>query len=238
MSCTFGKSRKVQRLFIFYAVRSKQHPALIGSDTPGGHTLCSLVPYIPPQKHIAGHPQPALLLLTGSTVRIWRLVHEPIAFSNMILIASASRIVHCALLALLLLGDSEYSAACSDVECYGVDVCSSEGECAAPADCTASNIQDKVDHIEIRGNGCRVTMEAIRMALPDAVTKEGEEYVLQKKVWVRDGCVLEIHGSSSASSSDAAVSLLKLKVRFSVWWFLKYFSTKNTVAPAVYIEHV
>ncbi|CAM9430926.1 unnamed protein product [Ascophyllum nodosum] len=54
-------------------------------------------------------------------------------------------------------------------------------------------------------------MEAIRMALPDAVTKEGEEYVLQKKVWVRDGCVLEIHGSSSASSSDAAVSLLKLK---------------------------
>lgn len=116
-------------------------------------------------------------------------------------------------LALFFLGTSQLATACDDRDCYGVTVCSSEGECVAPTDCTSSNIQDNGEDIEISGPVCRVTIEAIHQALPNAVTKDGDEYILNKRLIIRDGCVLEIHGGSAASSSDAAVSVLKLKVR-------------------------
>lgn len=128
---------------------------------------------------------------------------------------ASARVARCALVAtLLLLDTSQFVAACDDHhDCYGVDVCGSDGECVAPTDCTSSNIEDNGDYIQIRGPVCRVTIEAIRQALPDYVTQDGEEYILNKQLILRDGCVFEIHGGSAASSSDAAVSVLKLKVR-------------------------
>lgn len=116
--------------------------------------------------------------------------------------------------ALAFLGTSRLTAACNDHDCYGVNVCSTGGECVAPTDCTSSNIKDKDDKIEIRGQRCRVTLEALHQALPEYVTTDGQgEYTLHKKLFLRDGCVLEIHGGDAASSPEAAVSTLRLKVR-------------------------
>lgn len=102
-------------------------------------------------------------------------------------------------------------SACMDYQCWGVNMCNS-GVCAAPNDCSASAIKFINNVIQIRGWRCRVTMEDIRQALPDSVTKEGTEYTLHNRIVVRDGSVLEIHGASRASSPAAVVSLLKLKV--------------------------
>lgn len=104
-------------------------------------------------------------------------------------------------------------AGCTDYSCWGVNVCS-EGRCAPPRDCTERSIQFVHDVIKIRAR-CRVTMETIRLAFPEAVTKEGTEYTLHNQIVVTNGGILEIHGTSRASSPDAAVSLLKLKVRVS-----------------------
>lgn len=130
------------------------------------------------------------------------------------LTTSSARTARIALTAALIFpAVFQLSAACNDYDCYGVNVCSSEGHCVAPTDCSySSNIQNKELNIQIRGPKCRVTFEAIHQAFPEYVTKDGEEYTLKKKLLVRDGCVLEIHGASAASSSDAAVSVLKLKV--------------------------
>lgn len=109
-----------------------------------------------------------------------------------------------------------FASACRDFLCPGVTMCSEgefAGECAAPSDCASTAIQFNNNVIQIRGWRCRVTLEQIRTALPDAVSKVGTEYTLNNKIWVRDGAVLEIHGESEASSPDTAVSLLKLKVR-------------------------
>lgn len=103
--------------------------------------------------------------------------------------------------------------ACSDFHCWGVNICSEDGMCTAPTDCDASSITLEDDVIQIRGSRCRVTMEAIHQALPEDVTKDGTEYTLNKKLVVRDDCILEIHGAARASSTDAIVTLLKLKVR-------------------------
>lgn len=107
---------------------------------------------------------------------------------------------------------------CRDYLCSGVDTCSigpSEEECRAPVDCdssTAFEISD--DLVQIRGGRCRATLEQIRTVDPDAVSKDDAtaEYTLNKDIWVRQGGILEIHGESEASSPDAAVSLLKMKV--------------------------
>lgn len=116
-----------------------------------------------------------------------------------------------ALVAALSLG---YAAAraCSDFHCWGVNICSEDGTCTAPTDCDASSIAVEDDVIQIKGSRCRVTMEAIHKALPDDVTKDGTEYTLNRKLVVRDDCILEIHGAARASSTDAIVTLLKLKV--------------------------
>lgn len=103
--------------------------------------------------------------------------------------------------------------ACGDHHCWGVNICTGDDVCGPPSDCDASSITVEDDVIQIRGSRCRVTMEAIHLALPDAVTKDGTEYTLNNKLVVRDGCILEIHGASKASSPDAVVTLLKLKVR-------------------------
>ena len=117
-------------------------------------------------------------------------------------------------LALALLQGINLSHGCFDYTCAGVTVCNDEGGCGAPADCTADDIRLlSTGVIKIVGKGCRVTLEQIRLALPEAVTKEGTEYTLNNKLTLRKGSILEIHGRSSASSPDAAVSLLKLKVR-------------------------
>lgn len=103
--------------------------------------------------------------------------------------------------------------ACGDHYCWGVNICNAEDVCGPPTDCEASSIALDDDVIQIRGSRCRVTMEAIHLALPDAVTKtDDNEYTLNNKLVVRDGCILEIHGASKASSPDAAVTLLRLKV--------------------------
>lgn len=110
-------------------------------------------------------------------------------------------------------------AACRDYACWGVDVCSqgkTAGECAAPRECPSTVIKMINDVVQIRGWRCRVTLEQIRLAFPSALTKSGTEYMLNNKIWLRDGAVLEIHGPSQASSADTAVSLLKLKVCFGV----------------------
>lgn len=114
----------------------------------------------------------------------------------------------------LWLGSPDTAAAACSVsyECSGTDVCKG-GECVATHDCRTSGIKAVGDEIQIRGWQCRVTLEAIYQAMPDAVSKEGTEYTLNKQIVIRDGCVLEIHGPARASSPDAAVSLLKLKVR-------------------------
>nr|QGV16393.1 Mannuronate C5-epimerase [Saccharina japonica] len=101
--------------------------------------------------------------------------------------------------------------ACGDHHCWGVNICTGDDVCGPPSDCDASSITVEDDVIQIRGSRCRVTMEAIHLALPDAVTKDGTEYTLNNKLVVRDGCILEIHGASKASSPDAVVTLLKLK---------------------------
>lgn len=103
--------------------------------------------------------------------------------------------------------------ACGDHHCWGVNICTGDGVCGPPSDCDASSITVVDDVIQIRGSRCRVTMEAIHLALPDDVLKDGTEYTLNKKLVVRDGCILEIHGASKASSPDAVVTLLRLKVR-------------------------
>ena len=120
-------------------------------------------------------------------------------------------------LALALLQAINLARGCRDFTCSGVNVCSDgafDGDCAAPADCPSTAIQmmDN-DVIQITRWRCKVTLEQIRLALPEAVTKEGTEYTLNNKIWLRHGSILEIHGESSASSPDTAVSLLKLKVR-------------------------
>lgn len=104
--------------------------------------------------------------------------------------------------------------ACQDFRCEGTTVCVDE-TCGEPSSCPATGIQLNTETgiIQIRGWRCLVTMEDIRLAHPTAVTKEGTEYTLNNKIVVRDGCILEIHGGSQASSTDATVSLLKLKVR-------------------------
>lgn len=104
--------------------------------------------------------------------------------------------------------------ACEDFTCSGTTICD-DGTCVAPSSCPATGIELDTDTgiIQIRGWRCLVTMEDIRVAHPTAVTKEGTEYTLNNKIVVRDGCILEIHGASQASSPDAAVSLLNLKVR-------------------------
>lgn len=103
--------------------------------------------------------------------------------------------------------------ACGDFHCWGVNICDADGACSPPTDCDASAITEEDDVIQIRGSRCRVTMEAIHQALPDSVTKDETEYTLNKKLVIRDDCILEIHGASKASSPDAVVTLLKLKVR-------------------------
>lgn len=132
-----------------------------------------------------------------------------------------------ALAAVLCSGILGGAQSCQDFLCPGVSACSSDGVCEAPTDCPASSIEFYNNVIQIRGSGCRVTMEAIHQTLPDNVTKEGTEYTVNNKILVRDGCILEIHGAETASSPDAAVSLLKLKVREDVigmsgsrenWW--------------------
>ncbi|CAM9349963.1 unnamed protein product [Ectocarpus sp. 6 AP-2014] len=106
------------------------------------------------------------------------------------------------------------TAACRDFNCWGSTMCN-EGEysgvCDTPNDCADTAIQFINDVIQIRGWRCRVTLEQIRLVLPDTVSKDGTEYTLNNEIWVRDGSILEIHGASKASSPDAAVSLLKLK---------------------------
>lgn len=106
--------------------------------------------------------------------------------------------------------------ACRDFECWGVTMCSEGefgGQCAAPRECPSTAIQ-MTDNgvVQIRGWRCRVTLEQIRLALPDVLSKEGATYTLNNQIWIRDGAILEIHGASRASSPDTAVSLLRLKV--------------------------
>lgn len=120
-----------------------------------------------------------------------------------------------ALAFLLGLGPWAVSQACRDFTCWGVTMCSEgefAGECAAPLECPSTAIQMTNGVVQIRGWRCRVTLEQIRLALPDVVSKEGTEYTLNNEIWIRDGAILEIHGASKASSADTAVSLLKLKV--------------------------
>lgn len=108
------------------------------------------------------------------------------------------------------------TAACRDYLCFGTTMCSDGefgGDCAEPRDCPSTAIQFADDVIQIRGWRCRVTLEQIRLVLPESITKVGTEFTLFHKIWVRDGAILEIHGASEASDPDAAVSLLKLKVR-------------------------
>ena len=117
----------------------------------------------------------------------------------------------------LLLGLSPWAAyACFDYTCFGVTMCNDgefAGECAEPRECPSTAIQMATNGVvQIRGWRCRVTLEQIRLAFPDVLTKEDTEYTLNNKIWIRDGAILEIHGASKASSADTAVSLLKLKV--------------------------
>lgn len=123
-------------------------------------------------------------------------------------------------LALALLQAINLVNGCRDYACWGVNMCSDGewgGDCAAPSECpsTAISMTDS-GVIQIQGWRCRVTLEQIRLALPeypDAVVKEGTEYTLNSRVWLRHGAVLEIHGPSRASTPDVAVTLLKLRVR-------------------------
>lgn len=123
-------------------------------------------------------------------------------------------------LALALLQAIKLVHGCRDYACWGITMCSDgewAGECAAPSDCSSTVISmTESGVIEILGWRCRVTLEQIRLALPEypnAVVKDGTEYTLNSKVWLRHGAILEIHGPSKSSSPDAAVTLLKLKVR-------------------------
>ena len=112
------------------------------------------------------------------------------------------------------------ATACQDYTCPGVLTCDeglSAGVCAAPLECPSTDIQFANGVVQVRGWRCRVTLEQIRLAYPEVLTKEitdaGTEYTLNNRLWLRDGAILEIHGPSQASSQDTAVSLLKLKVR-------------------------
>ena len=120
----------------------------------------------------------------------------------------------------LLLQAINLARGCRDYACWGVNMCSDGefgGVCAAPSDCPSTAIQ-MMDNgvIQIVGWRCRVTLEQIRLALPEnpnAVTKQGTEYTLNNGIWLRHGSILEIHGTSRASSPDTTVTLLKIKVR-------------------------
>lgn len=117
----------------------------------------------------------------------------------------------------LLLGLSRWAAyACFDYTCFGVTMCNDgefAGECDEPRECPPTAIQMATNGVvQIRGWRCRVTLEQIRLAFPNVLTKEDTTYTLNNKIWIRDGAILEIHGASQASSADTAVSLLKLKV--------------------------
>lgn len=102
-----------------------------------------------------------------------------------------------------------FASACDgDVECQGVQVCEA-GACVAPVDCGLDVVEPTTKKVQIRGNRCRVTLDLIMEADPDAVTKEGTVYTINKKLWIRDGAVVEIHGGSDASP---VVSELRLKV--------------------------
>lgn len=82
----------------------------------------------------------------------------------------------------------------------------------APA-CPATSIQFIDGDIQIADVGhCRVTLEDIHLALPEQVTKSGTVYTANARIWIRDKNILEIHGVDYASSTTAAVSLLRLKV--------------------------
>lgn len=82
----------------------------------------------------------------------------------------------------------------------------------APA-CPATSIQFVDGDIQIAGVGhCRVTLEDIHRALPEQVTKDGTVYTANARILILDKNILEIHGVDYASSTTAAVSLLRLKV--------------------------
>eukprot|EP00752_Nemacystus_decipiens_P001269 g1266.t1 len=116
---------------------------------------------------------------------------------------------------LLILGDTiSRASACRDYACWGTNMCNDGefgGVCDAPRGCPSTAIKMIEDVVQIRGWRCRVTLEQIRLAFPDVLSKEGTEYTLNNKIWIRDGAILEIHGASKASSPDTAVSRLKLK---------------------------
>lgn len=117
-----------------------------------------------------------------------------------------------ALACFALLQGITFASTCDmDVDCVGVKLCE-EGACIAAPDCDLSAIEINTTLNQVRGGRCRTTLEQIRIADPDAVSKEGDVFTLNKRLWIRDGSVLEIHGGAAAASPNETVSQLRMKV--------------------------